>query len=227
MTPILVGLRLGEEYRNRNWAYARSRWEATLPDWPIFEGHYDDPGPFSLARASNRAAALAGYWEVALYVGADFLIKDVTQAYSAVEKARRTGQLIFAHNYQLMLSEIETIDLIGAGPTATPVSEQTQASNTFSGVLAIPRSLWDTVGGFDERFVDWGYDDLAFWSACSAMAGGFERVQGGLYHLWHPRSRAENEENPNFAANQVLGNRYLDAKFNKREMVKILAERAA
>lgn len=230
-TPILVGLRLGEHYRDRNWAFARRYWEETL-GWPVVEGHYYDPGPFSLARASNRAAAGAGDWDVALYVGADFFLKYPRQAVVAVERARATRQLTFAHDVLVQLEDQETSHLIEAqgrvGSIAAVDGHLNPSGihhrNTFSGVLAVPRALWDEVGGFDERFVGWGYDDIALWCACSAIGGGFQRVPGMMFHLWHPRDRADNEESPEFPANQVLGNRYLAAKGNRAAMLEILAE---
>lgn len=232
--PILVGLRLGEEYRNRNWRFSRRFWEEVL-GWPIVEGHYDDPGAFSLARASNRAAALAGDWEVALYVGADFFIDDPKQAYAAIQLAQETEKLVLAHDTLIQLDERETGMLMAAqtqygsralipgGATGHLAPGGQRHPNTFSGVLAFTRSLWDLVGGFDARFVGWGYDDIAFWCACSALAG-YERVPGTIYHLWHPRTRADNEESPEFPRNQVLGNRYLAAKNDPAAMRGILAE---
>jgi predicted glycosyltransferase involved in capsule biosynthesis len=96
--------------------------------------------------------------------------------------------------------------------------------NTFSGVTAIPRGLWDAVGGYDERFVGWGWEDLSLWSACCALAG-YERVPGPIYHLWHPRSWEQNEGSPDHPRNQVLGERYLAAKHDREAMLAILAER--
>lgn len=224
---ILTGLRLDgvPSYRRRNWQFARSRWEWQL-GWPIFEGHYDDPGPFSLARASNRAAQLAGDWQVALYVGADFMLANGSQADAAVRVALATGQLTFAHDFLVHLSETETADLLARGPEETIVSAETRHLNTFSGSLAITHELWDRVGGFDERFLGWGYDDLAFWASCCAIGGGFQRVKGDAFHLHHPRTREENEGNPHHEENGVLGRRYLAAKGNRRAMLSILEERS-
>lgn len=221
---ILVGLRLLDvpAYRIRNWEFAKRYWNVSGLGWPIVEGHYNDEGPFSLARASNRAAAAAGDWEIALYVGADFFLHHPQQAVKAVNLARRTGMLTFAHDTLIQLAEDETEQLVAGGAL---VARGERHPNTFSGVLAVPRALWDQVGGFDERFVGWGWDDIAFWSACWSLAGGFHRVPGLMYHLWHPRSRAENEDSPEHAVNMELGRRYLDVRGNREATLAILAER--
>jgi predicted glycosyltransferase involved in capsule biosynthesis len=95
--------------------------------------------------------------------------------------------------------------------------------NTFSGVLAVPRALWDAVGGFDERFVGWGFEDLAFWSACTALAGGFERIPGRMIHLWHPKGVESGHDR--YAANEELGRRYMQARSSRAETRQIIAER--
>ena len=187
------------------------------------EGHYDEE-PFSLARASNRAAKLAGDWQTAFYVGADFLLADPQQALEAVAVAERTGQLTFAHDVLVQLDEQETADLMAGDPAVLPRGAGIRHPNTFSGALAVPRALWDEAGGFDERFVDWGGDDISFWAACCALRGGFQRVAGDAFHLWHPRSRAENEENSSYPSNHALMCRYLDAKHSSEEMLRILRE---
>lgn len=219
---ILVGIRAGDPLRDRNWAYARHKWETNLA-FPIFEGHHDD-GPYSMAIASNRAAALAGDWDVALYVGADFLLDDYRQGWMALDTAEHTSKLCFAHTQLTLLTEQESAE-ITAGRMAPRESVEKRHPNTFSGALAVPRVLWDAVGGFDERFIGWGYEDLSFWAACCAVGGGFHRVPGEMFHLYHDRTRAENEEQPFHSQNQVLGERYLAAKHSLPKTLEIIRER--
>lgn len=231
-TVLLVGLRLTQPgweipdtgaYRMRNWQVARQRWERLLPDVEIFEGHHDEPGPFSLAKASNRAAAVAGDWDMAVYVGADFMVGGEDQIRRAIATSQVSGMLTLAHGTVVMTNE-ESAEAVRQGAEPSPDMGDTHV-NSFTGVLTVPRSLWDLVQGFDERFVGWGWDDQAFWASCWAMAGGFKRVDGFLYHLWHPRVRTDNEENPYYRENEVLGRRYLDARRSKPNMVRIIRER--
>jgi len=50
-----------------------------------------------------------------------------------------------------------------------------------SGVLVIHRETWDLLGGFDERYVGWGAEDVEF-----AIRHQFERVPGTCWGMWHP-----------------------------------------
>lgn len=229
---LLVGLRVDDAgwenadvdgYRRMNWETSRARWERMLPDVEIFEGYHDGPETFAPAVAGNRAAALAGNWDLAVYVGADFMVQDAQQVRAALAKSAETGQLTLAHDQTCMLHQ-EPSERIRNGEEPNHSMGDVH-SNSFTGVLTFPRPLWDAVGGFDERFVGWGWEDQAFWAASWSMGGGFRRVPGTIYHLWHPRDRIDNEENPNYRDNEILGRRYLAAKGNRSKTQQILAER--
>lgn len=231
-TVLLVGLRLEnpgwEEpdtggFRRLNWEANRARWEKLLPEIPIFEGHHEEEGPFSLAKASNRAAALAGDWEMAVYTGADFMVGDAKQVHTAIAKSEKSGMLTLAFDHTVMLYEWPSQYIRDGGDPLPTMGDV--YPNAFTGVMAVPRSLWDRVGGFEQRLLGWGWDDQAFWASCWAIGGGFDRVKGYIHHLWHPRSRSDNEESPYYRENEILGRRYLDAKTNRLEMMKIIAER--
>ena len=240
---ILVGLRADGGHRDRLWAYARERWQRE-PGWPIFEGeHEEHEGPFCLSVASNRASALAGDWKSAFYVGADWTLLDCAQAEQAVELAARRRQLVFAHDRAIILSEGATklvleghavlgdydaaLSAVVPGLLHETEDGTTIHGHTFSGAFAVPRKLWDAVGGFDERFIGWGGDDLGFWSACCGLGRGFARIPGAVMRLWHPRSRADNEDQPPHAENEALMRRYLDAKASRVQMVALLREPGA
>lgn len=56
--------------------------------------------------------------------------------------------------------------------------------------VAISRACFEQVGGFDESYVGWGYEDLDFAQRCNALWPN-RRVSGPVYHLWHGERRAD------------------------------------
>jgi hypothetical protein len=112
------------------------------------------------------------------------------QLEEAVATAHRTGLLTSALSKVVELSR-ESTDLLlsGADADVTRLKKdrtRTKDDMTQSSVLAVPRSLWDAVGGFDEEFCGWGCEDNAFWLAATVFGGGNPiRVQGSAFHLWH------------------------------------------
>lgn len=220
---ILVGRRPDGGWRDKVWHYCRTYWEAEL-GWPIYEGfHYAAERPeFCLSVASNRAARVAG-WNVAVYTGADWLPRRIETVHEAVEQAAETGQLVFAHDRALRLNCAMTEALLDGRPLDRIGLEYAEAhTNTFSGILAVPYSLWSEVNGFDERFVGWGGEDMAFWSACWAFAGGFGRVEGDILHLWHPEG--QREASPHHKENEALMLRYLAARCHRSAAEAIMYE---
>lgn len=226
---ILVGRRPGHLVRDDLWHWCDARWQALLPDWPIHQGFHtvhDDRPEFCLSVASNRAARAAADWDVAIYVGADWFAGTAAQVAAAAETAVALGQLVFAHDRTVVLTADATRAFlkdpaVGRDFALSPMPHGGPLDlgwgvihpNTFSGVLAVPRDLWKQVGGFDERFIGWGFEDLCFWMACTTLGGGFQRVEGAaIYHLHHEQDRAVREEQPFHGQNQVLWERYREAR---------------
>lgn len=224
-TVILTPWRPDDGPRDRIWAWCRARWE-TL-GWPIYEGVHEGD-PYSRAAARNDAARQAGGWDVALFVDADCALADLAQARQAVYKARHTRKMVYAHSHLWLTTEEGAGRLLaGAAELGPGITDGVGHPSTYSMAFAVPRTLWDAVGGYDERFVDWGWEDLAFMAACNAIGRGHDRVRGDAFHVWHPTPTWEEliGYNPNHSANQVLGERYLEAKSNPAAMRAILAER--
>lgn len=54
-----------------------------------------------------------------------------------------------------------------------------------AGCIIMPRPVWDRIGGYDERFQHWGFEDAAL----LRKIGSFDRLAGPLYHYWHTKRR--------------------------------------
>lgn len=204
--------------RDRLWQACSRRWATLFADAEIHTGDHDGE-PFNRSAARNQAAV--GDWLVAVFADADVMVEGCEQVDAAVALATRTGQMVFAHTWRAGLGEDATGQVLAGAEPAT-VEHEEWDRNTYSGCYAVPRSLWNAVGGFDERYQGWGYEDLAFMRACAAL-GGVERVPGTIYHLWHPRSRAMQEEQPHYRDNQLLWERYMAADRDPVAMREVLA----
>lgn len=173
MNVVLVPRRSDGGQRDDIWRYLKPKWAL-----PVYEGHHDD-GEFNRAKALNRAAN--GRWDVALVCDADCWVSEVQQA-EALRQATDTGRMVLAFDDYRYLSEDGTRRLLDGytGDWAGLVawSDPGLGQSPF----AIRRDLWDRLGGFDEEFVGWGCEDVAFARRC----GEIDRVPGSLYHLWHP-----------------------------------------
>jgi GT2 family glycosyltransferase len=226
--PIVICMpwRTDHGQRERVFNACVKRWAYMFPDGTTCLGT-DPSQPFNRSAARNNAVAELGRlrpgWDYAVLADADVMVYDRQQIIEAVRMARRTGHMVFAHTWRAGLSEEQTEKVLaGEDPSALAPYPEWDA-NTFSGCYVVPRALWETLGGFDERYQAWGLEDVAFHRAAGAM-GGVSRIDSGtIYHLWHPRSRAEQEENPYYHANHQLWQRYLDAGWDRGAMAEVLA----
>jgi len=193
---LLVPRRADHGQRDRLWEWARARWSAIFPEWPIYEGHHET-GPFNRSAAVNLAADLAdedGRWDVGVVIDSDVFLRR-SAVLAAVLRAAETGKVTWPHTRWRGLSELWTKRMMGDRHDFGPELEHddmdvlVERTNplSWSCCIAIPRAAWDRLGGFDERFRGWGFEDMAFQSAVVGLLG-FERLDADVYHLWHPRS---------------------------------------
>ena len=216
-TVILVPRRAGDEYREEAWRYARARWEAL--GWPVIEGHHEGADPFNASFARNNAALLAGDWNVAVFVDSDTVMFDYGPVREGVRQAAATGKFVRPYDRYYMTDETGARELMEAHlpPAGAKVL---QAAEAHGGVNIIPRGLWTTLGGYDERFKGWGSEDAAIELAAKAL-GAFKQIKGDVYHIWHPMSADRSTGDPQFQANVALRRRYELAKSpgQMREMI--------
>lgn len=193
---VLVPWRGGEPWRERAWRHCSARW-AQL-GWPLIAAGMAQEGPFSRARARNEAARLAEPWDVAVFADADTIVRDRQQVQAGIDVALTTGRLVLPFTRFTGLTQPQTLLLL-AGRLELPEVD-TEPDPSVGGVVVVPRSLWHDVGGYDERFVGWGFEDSAF----AVAAGGPARTPGRIWHLWHPAAPETDPRHPQHRANRAV-----------------------
>ena len=210
-TVILVPYRPDGGHRDRLWGFTRTWLAGHHPDLPIHVGSSPD-GPFNRSAAINEAARAAGDWDVAVVCDSDTVVPPA-HLDEAVVAAHATGLLASALSSVVELTRRSTDRLLADEDTdpATLGKIRTRRKEdlTQSSVLAIPRALWDAVGGFDEQFCGWGCEDNAFWIAATLMGGAKPlRTNGSAYHLWHEKASKIKLLDPIFRTNFFRLRRY-------------------
>lgn len=210
--PVLVPRREDGGARDAVWKRLRETvWDAE--QWRVVEGHHDGPGPFSRSAALNTAAELAGDWDVAVITDADSLVHP-GQLLDAITLAGETQRLVIAHDRWVNVSPDEH-DAFLATRAVRWRDDREIYPMTVSSMLAMPRSVWDTVGGFDERFIGYGYEDNAFAKTCRVLTGEPLRMVGSVYHLSHEQDRPKLREqlrDRHAQANRARWRQYAAAK---------------
>lgn len=221
-TVILVPWRGGDAHRERLWAFVRPLWERF--GWPVVEGR-SPAGPFNRSAAVNDAARRAGAWDIAVIIDADTYVLPA-QVRRAIATAQSTGSLSYPHTRWRGLSASGTrVVMAGYRGPWDRYAVQTLPM-TVSSCLAVPRGLWETVGGMDERFRGWGFEDRAFHIACDTF-GGVERIPGPVFHLWHTSKHRHRRGEVDYQRNQALSRRYRAAWHDRAAVARLLSEARA
>lgn len=213
----------GDEHRTRSFEWVRS-WFNDF-DVPVFVGADTSGGRHPNRSAMRNTAArqaFAAGCDVVFFADADtFVPRD--QFWAAVHLAVQRDAFVLAFDRYLKLGRGAT-DRWMRHPFKVSrdfrQSAEQVASNRTDGVVgwfnhasgshAITRSLWDRIGGYDERFTRWGYEDRAAWCAARAL-GRLERVHGDAWHWFHPPAADKNREAPDAIAAARLAVRYYQA----------------
>lgn len=229
---VAVPYRADGGWRDQLWDWCRPHWERV---GEVVEGFDHGTGPFNRAASINRA--LAGQWDAAVIVDAD-TVAPVSRVLAAVHWHLTPTRLLLPYRQRLLLSEQYTRRLLdgeaenpaaasGAAAVATQHATREPYKEFRSGVAVVHRALWETVRGFDERFVGWGAEDDAFADACEALgAGPPARLDGDVWHLWHESAKPPLDD-PQFKANRRLAARYRGARRSERKMRALIDERFA
>jgi hypothetical protein len=189
-----------------NFARVREGWD--MAEIPVFTG--DCEGDWKRAHAVNAAVAQAVDADVILISDSDILLEHpVTQTIWACDLALK-------HNaYVVAFTTLIYLDAKG--------KQFWEQSRIWGGVFAIPRALYDEVGGFDERFRGYGAEDKGFLACASTLGGDKQRLPGFAYHLDHPEDPLRTSEATK--AGNRLADRYLDYDGNEAAIRAMLAER--
>lgn len=178
MTPravIVIPYRGTDRWRRE--AFARVHAQARTLGLRVVVGDSGDE-PFAIGRTWNRLAVDAGEWDYLVRWGADFLLEDPRQVLAAIRALEGRDGYVSAASRAHRQTHLEAKRRIVRyrGPA------------TFGAPSVVTRTVWESVGGFDERFTGWGHEDRAFLHGVELLFGKRARVPGGQCVLWHPRA---------------------------------------
>lgn len=184
-----------DNYRYRAWRAVLRFYTREFPGWAVYTSSSLQVGSAEFSRAAevNRLAAQARE-PVIVVNDADTLCRpeNVMRAYRlAVEKPG----LVRAYSRYQRLSRGATDTLFGPWTPEPYQAALSAPDNWFEweqepayahGCAITRRECFEQVGGYDPKFVGWGYEDCAAELIYDAHFEPDRRVQGDLVHFWHP-----------------------------------------
>ena len=159
------------------------------------KGDPEKKGRFCKTELLNAAVKAYPDYEYYVMGDADAYLSD--ECFSSLREAASRldsgdASIVFPFDDVLYLNEPDTKRIVsgeellpGTKDHGAEIFRQTGLCNIFK------KSTWDTVGGFDEAFTNWGAEDDAFLTKCKRLVGHSLRLTGTIYHLFHPKVDTE------------------------------------
>lgn len=216
-------------YSGTNWnAWRAASWDFVRPWWeafaPVFVGDHND-GPFNRGAAINAAARAAGDWDVAVIIDAD-VICDLRQIEAGVAHTTATGLPSLGYNERVHLRSTGSNRVIHGWKGDWRLYTEFVKMDSCSSANIVRRDNWEANRGYDELFCGWGWEDVAFKHSTETFAGGgMKRVDGTMWHLWHPNSPERSTKRSTFLDNETRGHAYVAATSDREAMGRLVLER--
>lgn len=191
---LLVPRRSDGGERDTLWRFCRARWQDFAPHVEIVEGFDSGEGPFNRAAAVNNAARSTTA-DVLVMCDCDVFTAGVDQLDILIDVTRSTGRFTVGFHRTIKLDPTGTERVLRGWKPGWDKCVESRPEFDAGAFVAVTRSLFDEVNGFDESFTGWGWEDVALRVACETLAGPRVTLAGDIYHLHHGRSPNHDEEN--------------------------------
>lgn len=184
MTTVVVPWRDTGPRRATACRHVCDQLRTLLPGAPLLltdSGHE----PFNRAASRNAGIRHLPEDETVVVCDADLLLDP--QALRAAIDSVQDGKLHYPFTLCWYLDQEHTERVLAGGP---PEVGATTANlhGAQGGVMVMQAGAWRRVGGMDEEFTGWGYEDNAFCSTAGRTVG-VHRHRGVIWHLDHPHER--------------------------------------
>jgi hypothetical protein len=178
-----------------------NRYSEQMPDVTTYYGDTSDE-IFNLSGARNKGcmAAISDGCDVLIVSDADIFL-DPHSLSKSIERVASENVVSLPFTELLLLSEMGSQELIAGRETLHSIRQKhgiTVFNNQIGGVFVLNSSTFRILNGWDERFVGWGFEDLAMNEAHKVILGkNYHRahgIAGSLHHGDRDKSKLEENE---------------------------------
>lgn len=176
---------------------------------------------FSLSAARNLGAKEASSYDVIIHNDAD-VVPSFQSVLEGITQTLETNLFCNPYTEFRELFESDTKKFLKNKITIDE-AEHNKIPGACSGVVITTPSSWKAVGGLDESFIGWGYEDAALAVAHRTILGqDFLAIPGVAYSLYHNPA----EKNIDLLQrNRDILQEYFNAEGNVKKMKRLIKSR--
>lgn len=217
---VLVPYRHGEcAWRSLAWGYVQAHYASEHPTWEVVAGTCE--GPWSKGAAVADALSRAS-GDVLVLADADSFTDPDTLRSAVAGVAAGANAWAVPHATVYRLNRRGTEKLYAGLLQPGHWARRPYLGPAGGGLVVLPRSAYEAVGGIDRRFCGWGGEDIALGWALETLVGPYRRHGARLYHLWHPHPAPSHRGSPE---TEALADAYKAARGDVAAMTTLIAER--
>jgi len=166
-----------------------------VQQWYRDHGYYITEGdsridkPFNLAAARNDAVKRS-HADIVIVADAD-TIPDEKNLHRAIRRARGGQRVVYPFTRYVYLGDVDPAEIedFDQAPVERIYTE------SVGGLVVLTQDLYWKLGGFDDCFMQWGYEDNAFLAVAETLSF-VERIDGPVYAFSHEAERDLGRTNP-------------------------------
>jgi hypothetical protein len=163
--------------------YLESWYKKNIPEAEIF---YSDSGhtPFNLSASRNMGARLAKDFDIIIHNDAD-TVPSIEPLREGIRQTYETGYFCNPYSEYMLLDFKNTNRVIVRRRSIDNVVAG-KVDGACSGIVITTYKTWKSIGGFDEKFIGWGFEDVAVAVAHGTiMEHGFLTIPGKAFAMSH------------------------------------------
>lgn len=216
---VIVPWAASDEWRARAKRYVLNHYRTHHPEWKQHVGTLPASEPWSKGAAVDAAVQRSDADILVLADADSFTDPDTMEA--AVRLATEGTPWVVPHRRVHRLTEEFTTEVLaGRKPRKGRTCRPAYTGPAGGGIVVLTRKAYDEVHGIDPRFLDWGGEDVSFGMALETLVGPFARLEGDLFHLWHPHPAPDLRGSPE---SEELVAKYQAARMSPRRMRAVIA----
>lgn len=216
--------------RKKQFEWLQKRWATEFPEAEVIVESDDGKDPFSKTMAVNNCYRKATSDILAL-VDADCWVDPKILIKAAEEIRAGNASWVRPCKTVYRLTKSFTMKIVASDkksfPKVDPEKDTERITPNVGAVTVFSRKQFEAVGGMDERFRGWGWEDSAFNMVLDKKFGKAQIWDNIVYHFWHPRLRSDTNR-PIWPGqtntNEKVGKKYSKAKTSRILLDKLIRE---